>query len=64
MKVLIVVLLLLSVMTLPAATLCAEPFCDLALESGKVVDWLVCMVFAMILGHFSGDFFGNGIVWE
>ena len=63
MKRLILVLLLLSFVAVPTSTLCAEPFCDLALESGKVVDWLVCMAFAMILGHYWGDDYGNGIVW-
>ena len=64
MRKLILILLLLLLVAAPIGVSYAEPFCDLALQSGKVIDSLVCMVFAMILGHFSGDFFGNGVVWE
>jgi hypothetical protein len=58
-KVFVVVLFLVLFVAAPAGALRAEPFCDLALESGKFVDWLVCMVFAMILDEGAGDPFGN-----
>ena len=59
MKAFVVVLLVLTFVAVPVGTLCAEPFCDAALESGRVVDWLVCMVFAMLLDEGVGDPFGN-----
>ena len=62
MKGFIVVLLLVLLLTAPIGRLCAVPFCDVALESGKFVDWLVCLVFAMILDLGSGDDFGNRTV--
>lgn len=55
----IVVLLLVLFVAAPIEKACAEPFCDMALESGKIVDWLVCMVFAMIMDIGSGDDYGN-----
>jgi hypothetical protein len=58
-KVLIVVLFLMLFVAAPIGTLRAEPFCDVALESGKFLDWLVCQVFAMILGDGWGDYQGN-----
>jgi len=58
-KVFIVVLLLMLFVAASIGALRAEPFCDVALESGKFLDWLVCMVFAMILGDGSGDWYGN-----
>ena len=59
MRLFLVVLLLVSFMTLSVGAVCAEPFCDWALDSGKVVDWLVCMVFAMMLDEGAGDYQGN-----
>jgi hypothetical protein len=58
-KVFVVVLLLVLFVAAPVGRLCAEPFCDWALETGKFVDWLVCQVFAMIMDLGSGDFQGN-----
>jgi hypothetical protein len=58
-KVFVVVLLLVLFVAAPVGRLCTEPFCDLALESGKFLDWLVCMVFAMILDEGVGDWQGN-----
>jgi hypothetical protein len=58
-KVFVAVFLLVLFIATPVATLRAEPFCDVALESGKFVDWLVCMVFAMIIGDGWGDYQGN-----
>ena len=62
MKVFVVVLLLVLFVAAPAGKLCAEPFCDMALESGKFLDWLVCQVFAMILDEVVGSPFG-GYTW-
>jgi len=61
-KVLVVVLVLLLFVAAPVGGLNAEPFCDLALDSGKFIDWLVCMVFAMILDEGVGDGQG-GYTW-
>jgi hypothetical protein len=64
-KVFVVVLLLVSFLVTPSVALCGVldvPFCDVALESGKFLDWLVCAVFAMMLGDWQGDNFGNGYV--
>jgi len=63
MKAVVVVLCLALLAIAPAGMLKAEPFCDLALESGKVTDWLICMVFAMVIDRFEGDWFGNGAAW-
>ena len=59
MKVFLVALLLVLFVAAPVERACAEPFCDMALESGKFVDWLVCMVFAMIMDIGEGDWYGN-----
>jgi hypothetical protein len=64
LKVFVVVLILVLFVAAPVGRLCAEPFCDWALESGKFLDWLVCQVFAMILGDYRGDNFGNGVLWD
>jgi hypothetical protein len=58
-KVLLVVVMLAMFVLVPIGSACAEPFCDWALDSGKVVDWLVCQVFAMMLDLGSGDWQGN-----
>jgi hypothetical protein len=63
-RVFVVVLLLVLFFVAPVGGLRAEPFCDVALESGKFLDWLVCQVFAMILGNYVGDNHGNGVLWE
>ncbi len=62
MKVFVVMLLLALFLAAPVATLCAEPFCDTALESGKFIDWLVCVVFAMIIDDWQGDNHGSGVI--
>jgi hypothetical protein len=54
-----VVLLLVLFVAAPVGRLCAEPFCDVALHSGKFVDWVVCQVFAMILDLGTTDPWGN-----
>lgn len=59
MRVFVVVVLVACFATIPLGVLCAEPFCDLALETGRFVDWLVCMVFAMMLDEGAGDYQGN-----
>lgn len=59
MKVFVVAFLLVLFIAAPLGALRAEPFCDIALESGKFPDWLVCQVFAMILGEGVGDRQGN-----
>lgn len=65
MKLFLVVLLLVMFSAAPLGALRAEPFCDIALESAKVVDWLVCQVFAGILNLGSGDYQGNWTIpWE
>jgi hypothetical protein len=64
MKMLVVLLLLASFLAAPVASICAEPFCDVALESGKFIDWLVCIAFAMIIGDWQGDNYGNGVVGD
>jgi hypothetical protein len=58
----VVVLLLVLFLLSPSVglgSLIDVPFCDVALESGKFIDWLVCMVFAMLTGNGVGDDFGN-----
>jgi len=59
LKVFVVVLLLVLFLGAPVERACGQPFCDIALESGKFLDWLVCMVFAMIIDVGVGDFQGN-----
>jgi hypothetical protein len=59
---LVVAFLLTALLSASAASLCAEPFCDLALESGRFVDWLVCVAFAMIIDDWQGDNYGNGVI--
>ena len=62
MKVFVVVLLLVLFLVTPSVALCGVvdvPFCDVALETGKFLDWLVCMVFMMMLDEGVGDPFGN-----
>jgi hypothetical protein len=66
-KVFVVLLLLVLFLVTPSVALCGVvdvPFCDVALWSGKFLDWLVCQVFAMIVGNYVGDNFGNGVVWD
>ncbi len=62
MKILVVTLLLMAFLTSSVGSLCAEPFCDLALESGQFIDWLVCVAFAMIIDDWQGDNYGNGVI--
>ena len=59
MKLFVVVLLLVLFVAAPLQKACAVPFCDMALETGKFLDWLVCMVFAMIVDIGYGDDHGN-----
>jgi 4-amino-4-deoxy-L-arabinose transferase-like glycosyltransferase len=58
-KFIVVVLLFVVLVTPCVAAASPAPFCDVALWSGKFVDWLVCMVFAMMLGEGSGDQYEN-----
>ncbi len=62
MRVVVVALLLSLFLAAAVGSLFAEPFCDLALESGKVIDWLVCVAFAMIIEDWQGDNYGNGVI--
>jgi len=61
-KVFVVVVLLVSLFAVPVGTVLAEPFCDVALESGKVVDWMVCAVFAWFIQLGEYDPWGNAHV--
>lgn len=51
MKRFVVVLLLVSFLLAPAGSACEPTACDWALETGKVVDWMVCGLVAMMLGY-------------
>lgn len=62
MKVFVVVLLLVLFLVTPSVALCGVvdvPFCDVALWSGKFLDWVVCQVFAMMLDLGTTDPWGN-----
>ncbi|MFH0778543.1 MAG: hypothetical protein V2A71_07930 [Candidatus Eisenbacteria bacterium] len=62
MKVFVVVVLLVSFLAVPIGTLFAEPFCDWALYSGNVIDWMVCAFFAWVIRAGEYDPWGNATV--
>lgn len=49
MRAAIVVFLLVSFLAIPVGTACAEPLCDWAPESGKVIDWAICVGIAWVV---------------
>ena len=59
MKILVVVFLLVCFLAVPVGRMVAEPFCDYALYSGKVIDWVICGLFAWIMGLGEYDEQGN-----
>ncbi|MCX5800784.1 MAG: hypothetical protein NTX17_05285 [Candidatus Eisenbacteria bacterium] len=60
MKMFVVVLLLVLFVAAPVKGLCDVPFCDVAMETMKLSDWIACAVFAILMG--DADESSPGIV--
>ncbi|MFH0777041.1 MAG: hypothetical protein V2A71_00275 [Candidatus Eisenbacteria bacterium] len=63
MKLFVVVLLVVLLLVSPSVGLGYPAFCDWALESGKVVDWLVCLVFGWFMEAVEPYVFGGGTLY-
>jgi len=56
---LIVVALLVGVLVVPVVAKAIPVPCELALETGKFLDWVLCAVYIEMMGLGEGDWFGN-----
>ena len=58
-----VLVLLVALMLVPCATaLCDVPFCDVAMETMRLSDWVACAVFALLMGD-ADDIPGGVVVY-
>jgi hypothetical protein len=60
---LIVVALLVGVLVVPVVAKAIPVPCELALETGKFLDWVLCAVYVEMFGLGEGDWFGNTFYW-
>jgi hypothetical protein len=56
-KIVVVTLLVLFLMA-PVASLCEPIQCEWAMETGKLADWIVCALVAIMMGN--GDWIPGG----
>jgi hypothetical protein len=55
----IVVALLVVVLVVPVVARAIPVPCEIAMETGKFLDWVLCAVYIEMFGLGEGDWFGN-----
>jgi len=58
-KRLVVVVLLVMCVVLPVVARAIPVPCEIAMETGKFLDWVLCAVYIEMMGLGEGDWFGN-----